>query len=89
MAQAGPNTGARRLRELLRDPEKMIVCPGVYDGLTARIALSQGFDAIYMVRNLSPSANESYTLTNLWADKFGRLELAHRCLGSDGLIWDW
>jgi methylisocitrate lyase len=49
MAQARPNTGARRLRELLQDPKKIVVCPGVYDGLTARIALSQGFDAIYMV----------------------------------------
>lgn len=26
----------------------MIVAPGVYDGFTARLALSVGFDALYM-----------------------------------------
>ena len=44
-----PLTGAKRLRELLKDPNKLVVCPGVYDGITARIALSVGFDALYMV----------------------------------------
>jgi 2-methylisocitrate lyase-like PEP mutase family enzyme len=44
-----PFTGAKRLREMLKDPSKIVVCPGVYDGLTARIALSMGFDALYMV----------------------------------------
>jgi len=43
-----PFTGALRLRELLKDPKKIVVCPGVFDGLTARIALSKGFDALYM-----------------------------------------
>ena len=45
-----PFTGAKRLRELLEGPKKIVVCPGVFDGLTARIALSKGFDAFYMVR---------------------------------------
>ncbi|KAJ9651975.1 hypothetical protein H2198_008777 [Neophaeococcomyces mojaviensis] len=36
------------LREMLEDPDKILVCPGVYDGLTARIALDQGFDCLYM-----------------------------------------
>lgn len=44
-----PLTGAKRLRELLKDPSNLVLCPGVYDGLTARLALSVGFDAIYMV----------------------------------------
>jgi 2-methylisocitrate lyase-like PEP mutase family enzyme len=44
-----PLTGAKRLRELLKDPKKLVLCPGVYDGLTARLALATGFDAIYMV----------------------------------------
>jgi 2-methylisocitrate lyase-like PEP mutase family enzyme len=44
-----PLTGAGRLREMLKDPSKLIVCPGVYDGLSARLALSAGFDAMYMV----------------------------------------
>lgn len=35
---------AARLRELLSDTSKMLVAPGVYDGLTARIALREGFD---------------------------------------------
>jgi 2-methylisocitrate lyase-like PEP mutase family enzyme len=46
---SAPFTGATRLRELLKDPKKIVVCPGVFDGLTARIALSKGFDALYMV----------------------------------------
>ncbi|KIX94707.1 uncharacterized protein Z520_09397 [Fonsecaea multimorphosa CBS 102226] len=36
------------LREMINDPEKIVVCPGVYDGYTARIALDMGFDALYM-----------------------------------------
>ncbi|KAH8673982.1 Pyruvate/Phosphoenolpyruvate kinase-like domain-containing protein [Xylariales sp. PMI_506] len=40
--------GAAKLRQFLADPEKIVACPGVLDGLTARIALSVGFDALYM-----------------------------------------
>ena len=50
---SSPFTGAKRLRELLKDPKKIVVCPGVFDGLTARIALSKGFDALYMVMRSS------------------------------------
>ncbi|KAI1815981.1 carboxyvinyl-carboxyphosphonate phosphorylmutase [Poronia punctata] len=42
------NKAATRLREMLGDPEQIIVCPGVHDGLTARMALHVGFDALYM-----------------------------------------
>lgn len=42
-------SAAARLRQLLADPNQIIVCPGVYDGLTARIALQAGFEALYMV----------------------------------------
>lgn len=42
-----PRSSAARLRELLAQG-KTIACPGVYDGLTARIVLNEGFDAIYM-----------------------------------------
>ncbi|KAH8820275.1 Pyruvate/Phosphoenolpyruvate kinase-like domain-containing protein [Xylogone sp. PMI_703] len=38
----------KKLRELLAEKDKIIVCPGVYDGLTARIALNAGFDCLYM-----------------------------------------
>ncbi|KIY00049.1 uncharacterized protein Z520_04687 [Fonsecaea multimorphosa CBS 102226] len=43
-----PLTGAQRLREMLRDPSKVVVCPGVFDGFTARLALAAGYDALYM-----------------------------------------
>lgn len=36
------------LREQLADSTKLIICPGVYDGLTARLALAAGFDTLYM-----------------------------------------
>ncbi|KAI0393903.1 carboxyvinyl-carboxyphosphonate phosphorylmutase [Xylariaceae sp. FL0594] len=42
------NKAAAKLREMLADPDKIIVCPGVHDGLTARMALHVGFDALYM-----------------------------------------
>jgi 2-methylisocitrate lyase-like PEP mutase family enzyme len=43
-----PKTATQRLRELLANPDKIVVAPGVYDGISARIALSLGFDALYM-----------------------------------------
>lgn len=36
------------LREMIETPGKLVICPGVYDGFTARIALDVGFDALYM-----------------------------------------
>jgi 2-methylisocitrate lyase-like PEP mutase family enzyme len=39
-------SGAERLAELLKGPET-VVAPGVYDGLSARIASAAGFSAIY------------------------------------------
>ncbi|KAH7155940.1 carboxyphosphonoenolpyruvate mutase [Dactylonectria macrodidyma] len=36
------------LRDQLADPDKLTVCPGVYDGFSARIALDAGFDCLYM-----------------------------------------
>ncbi|KAH2291982.1 hypothetical protein KXW02_000032 [Aspergillus fumigatus] len=40
--------GATKLRRYLRDTDELIVCPGVYDGLSARIAMQLGFRALYM-----------------------------------------
>ncbi|KAL2420040.1 2,3-dimethylmalate lyase [Exophiala dermatitidis] len=37
-----------KLRAILADPAKIVVCPGVYDGFSARLALRTGFDALYM-----------------------------------------
>ncbi|RDW80279.1 carboxyvinyl-carboxyphosphonate phosphorylmutase [Coleophoma cylindrospora] len=43
-----PLPASTRLRHMIQNSEKIIVCPGVYDGLSARIALSVGFSAMYM-----------------------------------------
>ena len=42
-------TPATVLKNRLENTKDLIVCPGVYDGFSARIALSVGFDALYMV----------------------------------------
>ena len=44
-----PLTGPAKLRRLLAEPDKIVVCPGVYDGFTARLALRAGFECLYMV----------------------------------------
>ena len=51
MASSVPVTGAARLRQLLSDSGEIIVCPGVFDGLTARVALKSGAQALYMVKS--------------------------------------
>ncbi|GAM42618.1 carboxyphosphonoenolpyruvate phosphonomutase [Talaromyces pinophilus] len=43
-----PISGATKLRRMLNETDELIVCPGVYDGLSARIALQLGFSAMYM-----------------------------------------
>lgn len=45
----GPLAPATKLRRLIETPGELLVCPGVYDGFSARIALQVGFDALYMV----------------------------------------
>lgn len=42
------HSGATKLRRRLEENTDIIVCPGVYDGFSARIALQVGFDALYM-----------------------------------------
>ncbi|KAJ5143427.1 uncharacterized protein N7515_002214 [Penicillium bovifimosum] len=39
---------ASKLRRMLKDTRDLIVCPGVYDGLSARIAMQVGFKGLYM-----------------------------------------
>lgn len=46
----GKFTAVQKLRSMLADPNKFIACPGVYDGFTARIALREGVECLYMVR---------------------------------------
>ncbi|KAK8002291.1 hypothetical protein PG989_002010 [Apiospora arundinis] len=43
-----PTTGATKLRKMIFDTKELIVCPGVYDGLSARTAIDIGFNAMYM-----------------------------------------
>lgn len=40
---------ATRLKHKLQHTTDLIVCPGVYDGLSARIAQAVGFETLYMV----------------------------------------
>lgn len=54
-------TAATKLREVLADPNGFVIAPGVYDGLSARLALAAGFDALYMV-SLSPPPNRNQPL---------------------------
>jgi 2-methylisocitrate lyase-like PEP mutase family enzyme len=44
-----PATTASKLRGLLSNKKDIVVCPGVYDGFTARLALNAGFKILYMV----------------------------------------
>lgn len=46
-------SAATRLRRQITDTKNLIVCPGVYDGFSARIAMSVGFDAMYMVSRIA------------------------------------
>ena len=38
-----------RLQKMIKETNELIVCPGVYDGLSARTAIEVGFDSLYMV----------------------------------------
>ncbi|KAK3374953.1 Pyruvate/Phosphoenolpyruvate kinase-like domain-containing protein [Podospora didyma] len=42
------NKAAAKLRAQLADPDEIVVCPGVQDGLSARVCLQQGFRNPYM-----------------------------------------
>lgn len=50
-----PASGATKLRKMIFETKELIVCPGVFDGLSARTALEVGFDALYMVSYLHAS----------------------------------
>ncbi|KAL9625513.1 MAG: hypothetical protein Q9160_000223 [Pyrenula sp. 1 TL-2023] len=39
---------ATKLRNIVEHPNAFLVCPGVHDGFSARIALQVGFDGLYM-----------------------------------------
>jgi hypothetical protein len=52
-----PASGATKLRRMLFETNELIVCPGVYDGLSARTALELGFKGLYMVRRSPPTTS--------------------------------
>lgn len=39
---------ARILRSYLNEPNKMVIAPGAYDGISARLIKEAGFEAVYM-----------------------------------------
>ncbi|KAF2686458.1 Phosphoenolpyruvate/pyruvate domain-containing protein [Lentithecium fluviatile CBS 122367] len=41
-------SAATRLRYMIKNSDHIIKCPGVYDGLSARIAIDIGFEGMYM-----------------------------------------
>jgi hypothetical protein len=57
-----PFTGAKKLRYLLENTDELIVCPGVYDGLSARTAIELGFKSLYMVSVVLSQINYSYVI---------------------------
>lgn len=66
---ARQTSGAAKLRKMLNETNDLIVCPGVYDGLSARIALSLGFEAMYMVRDVQQFLKLHLTITDrCWND---------------------
>lgn len=62
-----PFSGAKKLRHLLENTNELIVCPGVYDGLSARTAIELGFKSLYMVSHQSrvKSCCGRYTFASL------------------------
>lgn len=74
-----------KLRQLLADESKIIVCPGVYDGFTARIALQEGFDALYMVSTTPITAGRGSICLVLTL--VVRQEQARRPRDWDSRIW--
>jgi 2-methylisocitrate lyase-like PEP mutase family enzyme len=39
---------SKRLRSYLNTPDKMVIAPGAYDGISARLVAEAGFEAVYM-----------------------------------------
>lgn len=73
---------ASKLRRMLKDTQDLIICPGVYDGLSARVAMEVGFKALYMV-GFSELRNATLTRTlTVETDRGGYNRLQARNGGS-------
>ena len=73
---------ATNLKRRLQDTKDLIVCPGVYDGFSARIALAVGCDAMYMVSIIRPA----FTRVKLFTSS--RRVQVQPPLASGSPIWD-
>lgn len=49
MGSTASTSPASLLRRQIASKDEIVICPGVYDGLSARIALHAGFKTLYMV----------------------------------------
>lgn len=76
---------ASKLRRMLKDTKDLIVCPGVYDGLSARVAMEVGFKALYMVA--SPKLRMA-SLTFVLIDCL-RQGQVQQLPGWEWQIWGW
>lgn len=47
------NKAAAKLRAQIAEEGNIVVCPGVQDGLSARVCLDEGFKNLYMVSPLT------------------------------------
>lgn len=65
-----PLPAATKLRRIVEDPNAFLMCPGVYDGYSARIALQVGFDGLYMVRQLIKLAVLQHACRNSGAARY-------------------
>ncbi len=74
----------QKLRALMKEPDKIILGPGVYDGLTARIALQAGFDCLYMV---CKHRTQDKTTTELMAETYRPVQ-EPPCRDSACRIWE-
>lgn len=72
---AGAASAATKLRRML-EGDDIVVAPGVYEGLSARIAHEVGFDCIYMVSLLIPFTLLAYLLTLTTRPALARLPLS-------------
>jgi len=53
---------ATKLRRMIEDPNGFVFAPGVYDGFSARLVESTGFDCLYMVRYVHAQSRSPISL---------------------------
>ena len=78
-----PTSPATRLKRRLEETKDLIVCPGVYDGFSARIAMLVGCDAMYMVLEPPNTAERQAEYYSDWcrnhrfSARHGRFRFGH------------